>query len=80
MIWILGCKSGRKKGKWEDWQGLWMQQREKGLLTVKIKYHSCHFIRVGKRLVKWEILITITTIIEVMIAWLIISMIHKLCQ
>lgn len=60
-----------------------MQQREKGLSTVRIKYHSCHFIRVRKRLVRWEILTTITTIttiIEVMIAWLIISMIHKLCQ
>lgn len=57
-----------------------MQQREKGLSTVRIKYHSCHFIRVRKKLVRWEILITITTIIEVMIAWLIISMIHKLCQ
>ena len=63
-----------------------MEQREKGLLTVRIKYHSCHFIRVSKRLVRWEILTTITiittitTIIEVMIAWLIISMIHKLCQ
>ncbi len=66
-----------------------MQQREKGLSTVRIKYHSCHFIRVRKRLVRWEILITITiittittitTIIEVMIVWLIISMIHKLCQ
>ena len=60
-----------------------MQQREKGLSTVRIKYHSCHFIRVRKRLVRWEILTTITTIttiIEVMIVWLIISMIHKLCQ
>ena len=50
-----------KKGKWEDWQRQSMQL-EKGLLIVRIKYHSYHFIKVKKKSTKFIQMITITLI------------------